>query len=189
MKKLSFLTACLFAVIVSHAQSDSVTAEKKQKPFSASIRTTDNKTIKGRFYAVNDSQLVLAKYGNKYQYVPAESIKSFSLKRKNSALKGALIGFAVGAVIGIVSGIASGDDPVYNEPVYDPFSAIIVSVNNAFAMTAGEKAFWGGLSLGTGGAIIGTVIGAVAKKKFIIGGKREKFRDRQSEIMMKLVQK
>ena len=88
-----------------------------------------------------------------------------------------------------VAGFASGDDPVYNEPVYDPFSAIVVSINNAFAMTAGEKALWGGIGLGASGAIVGTVVGALAKKKFIIGGKKEKFQDLQSKIMMKLVQK
>jgi len=188
MKKLSFLIVCLFTLVVSQAQSDS-TVEKKQKTFNVSIKTLNNKMIKGKLYAINDSQLVLVKSFNNHQYIPAENIRSFSVQRKNSILKGALIGFGIGAVTGIVAGLASGDDPVYNEPVYDPFSAIAVSINNAFAMTAEEKAIAGGLGLGASGAIIGTIVGAVAKKKFIIGGKKEKFRDLQSEIMMKLVQR
>ena len=189
MKQLSFLIICLFTLFSSQAQSDSTTLEKKQKSFVASIKTLDNKTIKGRLYAINDSQVVLLKSFTNQQYIPAENIRSFSLKRKNSVLKGALIGFGVGAITGIVIGLASGDDPVYTEPVNDPFSGIIVAINNSFAMTAGEKALWGGIGLGTSGAIIGTIIGAVAKKKFTIGGKKEKFRDMQAEMMMKLVQK
>jgi hypothetical protein len=189
MKQLSFLIASLFAFFISKAQSDSITSVKKQKTFNASIRTLDHKMINGRLYAINDSQVVLLKSGNNHQYISAENIKSFSLKRKNSVLKGALIGFGIGAVTGIVAGLASGDDPVYTEPVNDPFSGIIVAINNSFAMTAGEKALWGGIGLGTSGAIIGTIIGAVAKMKFIIGGKKEMFRDLQAEMMMKLVQK
>jgi len=126
-------------------------------------------------------------------YIPAENIRSFSLRRKNSALRGALIGFGIGAVAGIVIGLASGDDPVmeYPDPATDPLGlgTFGTALNNAFAMTAEEKAIGGGIGLGATGAIIGTIIGAVAKKKFIIGGKKEKFRDLQSEIMMKLVKK
>jgi len=189
MKQLSFLIASLFAFFISQAQSDSITSVKKQKTFNTSIRTIDHKMINGRLYTINDSQVVLLKSGNNYQYVSAENIKSFSLKRKNSVLRGALIGFGVGAVTGIVIGLASGDDPVYNEPVYDPFSAIVVGISNSFAMTAGEKAVGGGLALGASGAIIGTIIGAVAKKKFIISGKKEKFHDLQAEMMQKLIVK
>ncbi len=189
MKKLSILTICLFTIIVINAQSDSILAGKKQKSFTATIRTMDNRMIKGNFYSVNDSQLVMVKSSNNHRYIPAENIKSFSLHRKNSALRGALIGFGIGAVTGIITGLASGDDPVYNEPVYDPFSAIAVGISNSFAMTAEEKAVWGGLGLGVTGAAIGAIVGAVAKKKFIIGGKKEKFRDLQSEIMTKLVKK
>ena len=198
MKQLSFLTACLLAFFILHAQQDSTNSGKKPKIFVTSIRTVDNKIIKGRIYAINDSQVVLAKSVkdfsnplpvNDQQFIPAENIKSFSVKKKNSVLKGALIGFGAGAVAGIVIGFASGDDPVNTEPVYDPFSAAIVAFSNSFAMTAGEKAVGGGLALGVSGAIVGTIIGALAKKKFIIGGKKEKFRDLQSEIMMKLIQK
>jgi hypothetical protein len=189
MKKLSFLTTFLFAILVLNAQSDSIFSGKKQKTFTATIRTMDSRMFKGRFYSVNDSQLVLVNSSNNQRYIPAENIKSFSLQRKNSALRGALIGFGIGAITGIVVGFASGNDPVYDEAVYDPFSAIAVGINNAFAMTAGEKAAFGGLGLGLTGAVMGTILGTVAKKKFIIGGRKEKFRDLQSEIMMKLVKK
>ena len=117
MKKLSFLTSSLFTIVALNAQSDSISLAKKQKSYMATVRTMDNRTIKGSFYSVNDSQLVMVKSSNNHRYIPAENIKSFSLQRKNSALRGALIGFGIGAITGIVIGFASGDDPVYNEAV------------------------------------------------------------------------
>ena len=48
--------------------------------------------------------------------VPAENLKSFTVKRKHSALRGALIGFGVGAAAGIIIGLASGNDPVMTYP-------------------------------------------------------------------------
>jgi len=192
MKKIVLLmAACSLTVALLQAQTDSA-AEKKQKIFIASVTTMDKKLLKGYLSAVNDTQLVL-KTKNDQLSVPAENLKSFTIKRKNSVLKGALIGFGIGAAAGIVIGLASGDDPkmAYPDPNDDPLGigTMATALNNAFAMTAGQKAVAGGLGLGATGAIVGTIIGAVAKKKFIIGGKKEKFHDLQGEIMMKLVKK
>jgi hypothetical protein len=97
----------------------------------------------------------------------------------------------IGVVTGVVIGYASGDDPVmqYPNPNTDPFliNTFFTTLNNSFAMTAGEKALGAGIGLGTSGAIIGAIIGAVAKKKFIIGGKKETYHDLQAELMRKLV--
>jgi hypothetical protein len=198
MKKLLFPIAFLLAALIASTQSDPEQPGKKQRPFVIRVTTNDSKAMTGLLRSINDSQLVLLRSlkpapspvsaHDQFQ-IPAENIKSLTVRRKNSALKGALIGLGVGALTGIIVGLADGDDPVYTDPVYDPFSAIAVSISNSFAMTAGEKAVVGGLVLGAGGAIIGTIIGAVVKKKFIIGGKKEKFRDLQAELMMRLVQK
>ncbi len=192
MKKLVLVAACSIALVFSQAQTDSATA-KKQKIFIASVTTMDGKFLKGSISAVNDSQVVLKTYKNQL-VVPAENLKSFTVKRKHSALRGALIGFGVGAAAGIIIGLASGNDPImtYNPGPYgDPLGleAIGVAMNNAFAMTAGQKAVAGGIGLGATGAIVGTIIGAVAKKKFIIGGRKEKFHDLQGQLMTKLVNK
>ena len=191
MKKIFLLAASFLAIVVTKAQTDSPAA-KKQKTFIASVTTMDGSSLKGPLSAVNDTQLIL-KTNNHSLHVPAENLKSFTLKRKHSVARGALIGFGIGAAAGIIIGLASGDDPVmtYPNPNEDPLGlgTMMVAVNNAFAMTAGEKAIAGGLALGATGAIVGTIIGAVAKKKFIIGGKKEKFHDLQGEIMMKLVKK
>jgi hypothetical protein len=191
MKKILLIATCLMVFTLAKAQTDSAT-EKKQKTFATSITTMDSKIIKGTLSSVNDSQLVLKTYKNQMA-VPAENVKSFTIKRKNSALKGALIGFGIGAAAGIIIGLASGNDPVmsYPDPSEDPFGlgSFGVAMNNAFAMTAGQKAVAGGIALGGTGAIVGTIIGAVARKKFIIGGRKEKFHDLQGELMMKLVKK
>ncbi len=181
--------ACSIAIFVSQAQTDS-TSEKKQKAFNATVTTMDSKTLKGSLFTVNDTQLIL-KTNDQQMVVPAENLKSFTVKRKHSALRGALIGFGVGAAAGIIIGLASGSDPVmaYPNPNEDPLllGSMVVAMNNAFAMTAGQKAVAGGLGLGATGAIVGTIIGSVAKKKFTIGGKKEKFHDLQGELMKKLV--
>jgi hypothetical protein len=187
-----FLAACCSIVIASsQAQKDSA-VERKQKIFIASVMTMDGKSLRAPLSAVNDTQLILKTNTNQLS-VPAENVKSFTLKRKNSVRRGALIGFGIGAAAGIIIGLASGDDPVmsYPNPNEDPLGlgTMMAAMNNAFAMTAGQKAIAGGLGLGATGAIVGTIIGAVAKKKFTIGGKKEKFHDLQGEIMMKLVTK
>ncbi len=96
-------------------------------------------------------------------------------------------------LIGVIAGFASGNDPVYQNPQYnssqDPYGigyalgSFAVGINNAFAMTAGQKALVGGLGLGVSGALVGAVIGAIAHKKFIINGKKEKF-DMMSESVL-----
>jgi uncharacterized membrane protein len=191
MKKLFLVAACSITITFLQAQTDSTTA-KKQKIFIASVTTMDSKSLKGSLSAVNDTQLIL-KANNQQLVVPAENLKSFTVKRKHSALKGALIGFGVGAAAGIIIGLASGNDPVaaYPDPNDDPLGigTMAAAFSNSFAMTAGQKAVAGGLGLGATGAIVGTIIGAVAKKKFIIGGKKEKFHDLQGELMTKLIKK
>jgi len=191
MKKLFLVAGCSAVIAFAQAQTDS-SDEKKQKVFIASVTTMDGNLLKGSLAAVNDTQLIL-KTNNSQLSIPSENLKSFTLKRKHSVRRGALIGFGIGAAAGIIIGLASGDDPVlaYPDPNEDPLGlgTMMVAMNNSFAMTAGQKAVAAGLGLGTTGAIVGTIIGAVAKKKFIIGGKKQKFHDLQGDIMMKLVNK
>ncbi len=191
MQKLLLINACLFILSVSEAQPDSAEV-KKQKTFIVLVKTMDSKSTKGNLATINQGQLVLNSFSEQ-QFINAENIKSFTLKRKNSVLKGALIGLGVGALTGVIIGFASGDDPVmsYPDPNDDFFGlgTFATAIHNAFAMTAGQKAAAGGLLMGTSSAIVGTIIGAVARKKFIIGGKKEKFYDLQSELMTKLIKK
>lgn len=201
MKKVTaLLPVILLAIQTTIAQTDSVATAPEtpdQKgPYKATIKTIDGKTQQGWLYQVNDSQVVLLKnvkdLRNQYDQLlqptgsftlSADQVHTISLKRKNAGLKGMLIGFGVGALSGIVSGFISGDDPI--TPYTGTFADAFIGIGNAFAMTAGEKAVAGGLILGTGGAIVGLIIGSVAKKKFTIGGKKEKVRDLHAELVQK----
>jgi hypothetical protein len=204
MKQIFFSVILLAISISSFAQEDSVQRIKKHVPNMATIHTIGGKTLKGWFYRLNDDQVILLPAKNKKLAlagsantndntinIGVDQIRSISLRKKNSVLKGALIGLGVGVLTGTVIGLASGNDPV--EPYYsssqDPHGMgnFFVSLNNSFAMTAGQKAIYGAIGLGTSGAIMGIIIGAIVKKKFIIGGKKEAYRDLQGDLMKRLI--
>jgi hypothetical protein len=84
-------------------------------------------------------------------------------------------------VIGAIAGFASGDDPVAPY-TGDPFADVFVSVGNAFAMTAGEKAVTLGAVGGLSGALIGGITGALLRKQFVIGGKKDNYHNAQAEL-------
>jgi hypothetical protein len=203
MRQILFSAILLTTCISSFAQNDSTEKIKRHVPSLATIHTTEGKTLKGWFYKSEDDQLILLPAKNKkFSLANAEikdntinigieQIQSISLRKKNSVLKGALIGLSIGVATGVVIGLASGNDPV--QPYYssnqDPYGIgnLFVGLNNAFAMTAGEKALYGAIGLGGTGAIMGAIIGAVAKKKFIIGGKKEVYHDLQGDLMRRLI--
>ena len=193
---------CLNAQVDSSAVSS--TPVKKHLPSYASVKLSSGLVTRGWLYQVNDSQLVvlhakksrlrkLTEAGyNPYDHtsiMAADQIKSLNVQRKNPGLRGALFGLAVGVLTGVIMGYAEGDDKImqYDANTMDPFAGLLVGLNNAFAMTAGEKAFTYGSTLGVGGGIMGGVIGSLAKKKFTIGGRKEKFHDLQAELMRRLV--
>lgn len=202
MKKI-FLLITGFSCLLATAQTDSVQTEKKYKNFITKIKTMDNKFVKGLVYpATTTDELIISRFTKasvnslspaETMSIPAENIQSFSIQRKKSVLKGTLLGFGIGAVTGVVIGLASGDDPIaaYPDPADDflGLGTLSVGIQNMFAMTAGQKAAAYGTGLGVTGAIVGTVVGALVKKKFIINGKKEKFHDLQAELMMKLSKK
>jgi hypothetical protein len=189
MKKVSFFMAhALMAALTLQAQDQIPVQPTEYKAFNASIQTLDDRAIYGSLYAVSDSQLVLKGSSGQLFSIASENLKTLSIKRKNSVLRGALIGFGIGVLSGAVIGFASGDDPIV-QPGPDDFWGIGAAVSNSFAMTAGEKAIAGGIVMGVSGAIIGTVVGALVKKRFIIGGRKEKYRDLQADLMHRLVRK
>jgi hypothetical protein len=206
MKQVFLSTILVAATLTLSAQNDSATETKKHVANMATIHTTDGKTVKGWFYRQDDNQVILLPAKNKKFnltglanpnitdntiHMNADQIQSISLRKKNSVLKGALIGLGIGVATGIIAGFASGSDPIqpYNSG-QDPFSAlgnVFIAFDNSFAMTAGEKAVGGAILLGSAGAIAGIIIGAVAKKKFIIGGKKKVYHDLQGDLMRRLI--
>jgi hypothetical protein len=199
MRKLLFLLIAALAMYSLSAQNDSAFVHRKSVPNIAILKTVDHKSLKGWFYQMNDSQIVLLDRGTQYwkmqdnasaqkNYLTyttqIEQVQSLKLRKKNSVKKGLLIGLGGGILTGVLIGFISGDDPVtpYTGTIADPF----IAFGNAFAMTAGEKALIGASGLGTLGALTGIIIGAVAKKKFNIGGSRKRVRDLDVELRQRL---
>jgi hypothetical protein len=214
MKKIITLTSflvCLATQLI--AQTDStvsisqetvvpavVVPDAYHRPFYATITLTDGKVRKGWMYKMNDAEMVFIPGGrsavkgwNSPSFLPEnsfsianENVQKITGHRKNSGLSGALIGLGVGTLTGIIIALAEGDDPVYTAPATDIFSGMFFAFSNAFAMKTGEKALVYGTALGTVGGVVGLLVSTVVKKKFIIGGKKEKVRDLQAEMMRKL---
>jgi hypothetical protein len=204
MKMLIFFIS--LACSGAHAQEDSNALAHKSNPNSASLLLTNGTITKGWLYSLSDSQVVLLRatakeikqfdrsdgqWMGRLAGVPVTQIQSISLRQKNSVRKSALIGLSIGVVTGAITGLISGDDPIKQDPspANDPWGigAFVISIHNSFAMTAGEKALFGAAGLGIAGAITGAIIGALAKKKFMIGGKKEKFRDLEGELTKRLL--
>ncbi len=181
MKKYIILLQLLLPVLFVMAQTDTVHSAKKSKPSIATVKTMDGKKTTGWFYKIDDEHVYLLPAAKKkfkpFDYknfdpnmrtVPIEALQlnTVILKKKNAISKWALIGFGSGAVIGTIIGFSSGDDET-----------------GWFAKTAEEKAVWGAISGGVIGACTGVIIGSLIRKKFVIGGKKETYRDLQSELM------
>ncbi len=113
-------------------------------------------------------------------------INQIKIKRKGSAVRGAVAGAIIGTGIGVIAGFIEGDDKyIYIDPAQD-FLGIASILANVFTLSAEEKATIYGLSLGSGGAIVGALIGAVAHKKFIIGGNRDRHLAMKQNIIEKV---
>ena len=173
----------------------------KKRIYKTSITGMDNKKSAGYLANLSDSMLYLSDFPLHFGTVKIDDhlygysynhLKKIEIKRKaavgRGAWKGALIGFAAG----VITGFVSGDDPVapvYNNP-NDPFGNAIGNglsiLSNSFRMTAGEKAAAGGIAGAGTGALIGAIVGSLAKKKFIIGGNRQKFHSMSENILEKL---
>jgi hypothetical protein len=193
MRHTATTFAILFISFAAIAQSD--TAAKKQLPSLATVQTTGGTKIKGWFYKMDDDKIYLLPASNKSlksfslgsaeltnAMIPLQvsEIQTVSLQKKGAAGRGAILGLGIGALTGVIVGFAEGDDPV--TPYTGTFGDIFIAVGNAFAMTAEEKAVANGLALGVTGALTGYLIGKLTKKKFIIGDKKEVYRDLSGEL-------
>jgi hypothetical protein len=196
MKQNLLLVLFLNIAFSATAQTDSIEPVNATTPRHATITTTDGEKIKGWFYTMdNDNMYLLPTGKNAKQYnenttigkangtyrIDAAQINTISLKKKNAGLKGALIGMGAGIVIGAAAGFASGDDPV-TPYTGNPFGDILIGFTNSFTMTAGEKAVGMGVVGALTGALIGGITGALLKKQFIIGGKKDNYRNAQAEL-------
>lgn len=185
MKKLLLIT-CLFSVTTAIAQTDSTAFRKRKTASIATVHLMDGKTITGWFYQMDNDQIYLLNSGiknpnhmninsvnahNESIRIDVLQINAIAFGKKNGGLRGALIGLGIGALTGAIIGYASGEDPA----------------GNFIRFTAWENAALGASLAGVTGALTGAIIGGLLKKKFIIGGKKDVYRDLHSELMERLI--
>jgi len=200
MKKWLTVLFFPFLSVISIAQNGSTTPGKKQQPNIAYINSMDGEKVKGWFFKMDDEHIYLLPasrktfswtefkkpdLNNKSFQMDVSAVNTIKLQKKNASIKGALLGLGIGAVTGALIGFVSGDDPV--TPYTGTAADIFISLGSAFTMTAGQKALWGGVAFGLTGAGIGALIGVLKKKLFVIGGKKETYRDLQGELMKRIM--
>lgn len=173
MKQILSLSIILFALSAQAQPLEPVQA-KKIIPYKAVIDLNDGMVAKGWLYQAEPDQIILRtgkiKTGKFYTLTP-EQIDRIKIYRKAHVGRGALFGALVGMAIGAVAGYASGDDE---------------NCDWCFMYyTAGEKALiYGFVGMELGGAI-GTAIGALSKKTFLIKGKKENYIQNYQAIVEK----
>ena len=197
MKQNSILLLFLLPTITAAAQTDTNAPGKIKGGCIATIFTMEGRKTKGWFYKMDSNNVyLLPTQKEKIQPVDiknidpvdgsfsiqASQINTITLKKKNAALKGALIGFATGALIVGVIGFISQSDPNPSQTLPNNWFANY-STTSAPEENKTSKFLIGGVT----GALAGGLIGALVKKKFIIGGKKDVYRDLNSELMQKLI--
>jgi hypothetical protein len=191
---LSLLLCMLF--LQGHAQ-DSM--PKRLLKYKISVIEWNGAKQTGYLGYINDSILYVsttqvavnqpAQHISQRRALDFSQIRWVHLKRKGSVGRGILIGAISGLAAGAIAGLISGDDPSCQRSYasdpnqYNIFSGFSYSMCTAFSISAGEKAVIGGTLGMISGGLIGGIIGAVARKKFIINGSKEKFNAMQLTVL------
>ncbi|HYJ39110.1 MAG TPA: hypothetical protein VEV87_10855 [Chitinophagaceae bacterium] len=177
MKQISFLIGFTFLLVSSFAQ-DSRTP--KRVTFRLAITDNIQRVDYGYLAALADSGIVMLKSPVVFDHALAnantsvisyQNLSEVSIKRKGSVGRGILIGGLSGMFLGGVIGYIS----------YKPTNCQDAIICFDFGPGTDAAA---GASLGTvAGAAIGGIVGALAKKRFIIGGKRDKFQQMKESVI------
>ena len=113
------------------------------------VQKKDGQTIKGELLSVQNGMLNLLIYENATKVdVHLNEVRSLSIEKKGSFLKGLGIGVLSGVATGALLGFLSGDDKPEN--MWDIFS-----------FSAGQKALVGGIFFGVVGGAVGGIAGAL----------------------------
>lgn len=174
------LYSLVFPILLLATQFSIAQERPQVRKIAFKISVSDSiSKLKGHLYNISDTSVNVSSWPIRFRDVSATpkdskelgyaQISEITLKRTHGAGRGALLGALAGAFIGAVAGFAQGDDPA----------------DYWFRMTAADKAIILGGTGAMAGAGIGALIGALAKKKFIIGGKKERFDEMQMNILNK----
>jgi hypothetical protein len=142
--------------------------------YKAIIYMTNFVVAKGYLVTVKDSSVYISQtkkplsfdhvnpaYLKKIDY---RSIGEVKINKSHAMGTSILVGALLGVVTGAVIGYASGDDSEW------------------FGLTAGEKAFVGGIIGGGAGTLVGALIGKTSEKKFLINGEWESLQEMKEDL-------
>jgi hypothetical protein len=136
----------IYAIIAIVLNPQSVLAKDEKPGRDISITTKEGRTFKGELIAVQDRKLIIGDHSLSSGIdIHIEQVAYIRIINKSKFLKGLGQGFLIGAVPGAVIGLLSGDD-----------------TGGFIRFTAGQKAIFLGLALGSITATVGGVIGAIA---------------------------
>ena len=166
----------LMAAQLATAQDNPIT---RKLIFKISVSDSGLNMRKGYLSNITDTTIKLSHWPVRFGVNPTiqeplkevgySQIKEMTLKRNHGAGRGAWKGAVIGFLTGVAAGFIEGDDPE----------------ESWFALSAFDKAIiYGGLGA-TAGTGIGALVGAFAKKKFIIGGRKENFDAMKANVLNK----
>jgi hypothetical protein len=177
MKQASFLLSLLVVLVAANAQE---TRTAKRMTLKLSVIDSIKRVDFGYLAAMADSGIVMVKGPVVFDHSLAstnvntinyQNISKMTIKRKGSVGRGILFGALGGMLVGGIAGYIS------YKPVDCKNSVICFDFGPGTDAAAGASA-----GLLAGGAI-GGIIGALAKKTFVIGGKKNRFDEMKTSVL------
>ena len=175
------LVISFFILQTVKSQDSSIAVTSKDtvvnpREYNVVIKQVHAGDLKGYFASIQDSSIKItvvpgrkrfsfadpeAPYFQKIDYKSIITVKLYQKKKKNTIV---LLSMLIGATAGAIIGYAQGDDSGW------------------FALTAGGKAFVGGL-LGVGvGAAVGGLIAAGTEKEYLINGEWKNLQEMKESL-------
>ncbi len=198
MKKFILLPALLFGLFTTIYAQDSLPI--KHRIYKSTVTIENTKSVnKGYLASISDSSIFISPtsiaFGGSrtsnvnYKKIDYSSLAEVRLRRKGSTGRGILIGIISGAVTGGFLGYLDGNDPECTPSAPNDPWGIGYLFCNAFRATAGEKAAGGALVFCVGGGIVGAIVGAIAHKKFTIGGNKDRFHSMRENLLKRVTKR
>jgi hypothetical protein len=180
MKKLITCLAIFLSASTSFSQ-DSL--RLRRIVLKTKITDSNNQLQRAFLHTLADSGLYLSKVPVRINtkqldvstvtWVPYKDIAAVELKKRGSAVTGAILGAIGGGIIGAILGAASYTKPEPNAYLNLDFGPGLPTL--------------GGAVIGMGsGALLGVVTSALIKKKFIIKGRKERFTEMHNRMLRRL---
>lgn len=160
---------------------------RKRPVLKATVIDINGDSIKGYVHAITDSSLEFAakaryifsenKSDNHYRVFGYDNIQELNIRGKSSIRNGILYGTVAGIVIGAIVGRLS-----YHSPAPANNNGEIFDFTIDFG--PGPNILAGALLGGAAGCGLGAVGGVIARKTFIIEGRKDKFRNMQKKMKL-----